>query len=231
MPIHLLMISCCCQSHPMPLDFIKWQYIYLWYLVAVVNPTLCGPCFLSADKVEIEWIWPPELRSRVHILLLSLCLAKSLTCLLSWFLTIWTIFWKIFKKFSGKHQEFCEKSQIFTFFLQKMRRTFHAVSMQFICGFYAVSKLHINCMQFLCGLRQTAYSLAQTAYSLYAVFMQFGNRIKTAYKLHRNCVESAPHFLEKKSENLWFFTKFLVFPWNFRKIFSKNCPDGQKSRQ
>ena len=139
---------------------------------------LCGiiHLFFSRNHVlfqgKLDWC-----RDRMHILLLSLCVPKSLTRLLSWFLTIWTIFWEIFKKISRKNQEFCEKcSQIFIFF-QKMRRTFHAVFMQFICGLYAVSKLHINCMQFLCGLRQTAYSLAQTAYSLYAVWKPHTNRI------------------------------------------------------
>ena len=82
-------------------------------------------------------------------------------------------FWEIFKKTSRKNQEFCEKFTNFHFFSKK----WGALSTQFLCSLYAVSKLHINCMQFLCGLKQTAYSLDQTAYSLYAVWKPHTNRI------------------------------------------------------
>ena len=59
-----------------------------------------------------------------------------------------------------------------------------------------------NCMQF-------ASNCIKTAYSLYAVYMQFWNRIKTAYKLHKNCVESAPHFFWKTSRTYEHFIEIL----------------------
>ena len=92
-------------------------------------------------------------------------------------------FLKKFQEFSRKNQEFCEHVHKFSFFSKKMRRTFHAVFMQF--------------MRFVCGF--------QTAYKLYAVFMrfeanciQFGPNciqficsLETAYKPHINCIKTA----------------------------------------
>ena len=45
---------------------------------------------ISRNTLENDWKWPPELRSRVRKLLVSLCLAKGLKCLIYWFLTTWT---------------------------------------------------------------------------------------------------------------------------------------------
>ena len=140
MPIHLLMISCCCQSHPMPLDFIKWQYIYLWHLVAVANATLCGPCFLSADTLENEWMnlttWAQV--QGAYITLEPLFGQKSymFTVLISDHLD----------NFLKKIRENCkEKSRIlwkvhkFSLFFSKK---WGALSTQFLCSSYAV------CMRF-----------------------------------------------------------------------------------